>query len=72
MIAQNLLVCNICRKNIPLQIQGNRMDHFFHIQWFGQMCVHTTVQCVADIFCKSIGAFGSIKSFFKELLLSDL
>lgn len=31
------------------------MDHFFYIQWFGQMCVHATVQCVADIFCKSIG-----------------
>ena len=31
------------------------MDHFFYIQWFDQMCVHATVQCVADIFCKSIG-----------------
>ena len=31
------------------------MDHFFHIQWFGQMCIHATVQYMADIFCKSIG-----------------
>ena len=30
------------------------MDHFFYIQWFGQMCVHTTVQCMAYILCKSI------------------
>ena len=43
------------QKNISLQRQGNRMDHFFHIQWLGQMCVHATVQCGADIFCKSIG-----------------
>ena len=31
------------------------MDHFFYIQWFGQMCVHATIQYMADIFCKSIG-----------------
>ena len=30
------------------------MDHFFYIQWFGQMCVYTTVQCMAYILGKSI------------------